>query len=124
VAYPSEENLESRVQGDNHFPSPAGHTASYSSQDAVGLPGHPSTLLDHIQPTSHQYSQVLLRLAALQPLISQPVAVLGVIAPQVQDPALSLVKKKKQQTVTIYLKIHEGQKCLWTVSHTKTLQQR
>ena len=32
---------QSRVQGNDHLPSPAGHTASYTSQDAVGLLGHP-----------------------------------------------------------------------------------
>ncbi|KAK4826053.1 hypothetical protein QYF61_004168 [Mycteria americana] len=33
-----------RVQGADHFPSPAGHTISDTSQDAVGLLGHLSTL--------------------------------------------------------------------------------
>ena len=42
--------------------------------------------------TVHHHSQVLLCLAALQPLISQSVALLGVIAPQLQDPALGLVE--------------------------------
>ncbi|KAK4831991.1 hypothetical protein QYF61_020374 [Mycteria americana] len=34
-----------RVQGHDHFPSPAGHTISDTSQDAVGLLGHLGTLL-------------------------------------------------------------------------------
>ncbi|KAK4832962.1 hypothetical protein QYF61_026788 [Mycteria americana] len=34
-----------RVQGHDHFPSPAGHTTSDTSQDAVGLLGHLGTLL-------------------------------------------------------------------------------
>ncbi|KAK4813860.1 hypothetical protein QYF61_001958 [Mycteria americana] len=38
-----------RVQGDNHFPTPAGHTISDTSQDAIGLLGHLGTLLAHIQ---------------------------------------------------------------------------
>ncbi|KAK4810193.1 hypothetical protein QYF61_010966 [Mycteria americana] len=38
-----------RVQGDDHCPSPAGHTISDTSQDAIGLLGHLGTLLAHIQ---------------------------------------------------------------------------
>ncbi|KAK4832461.1 hypothetical protein QYF61_023508 [Mycteria americana] len=66
-----------QVQGHNHFPSPAGHTISDTSQDAIGLLGHMGTLLAHIQPA-----------------ISQPItpALHGVVVAQVQDPALSLVE--------------------------------
>ncbi|KAK4820115.1 hypothetical protein QYF61_020347, partial [Mycteria americana] len=38
-----------RVQGHDHFPSPAGHAISDTSQDAIGLLGHLGTLLAHIQ---------------------------------------------------------------------------
>ncbi|KAK4832619.1 hypothetical protein QYF61_024600 [Mycteria americana] len=40
------------VQGHDHFPSPAGHTISDTSQDAIGLLGHLGTSLAHIQPNS------------------------------------------------------------------------
>ncbi|KAK4832279.1 hypothetical protein QYF61_021678 [Mycteria americana] len=38
-----------QVQGANHFPTPAGHTISDTSQDAIGLLGHLGTLLAHSQ---------------------------------------------------------------------------
>ncbi|KAK4818827.1 hypothetical protein QYF61_019864 [Mycteria americana] len=40
-----------RVQGHDHFPSPAGHTIFDTSQDAIGFLGHLGTLLAHIQAT-------------------------------------------------------------------------
>ncbi|KAJ7423221.1 hypothetical protein BTVI_10719 [Pitangus sulphuratus] len=39
-----------QVQGDDHFPSLAGHTISDTSQDAIGLLGNLGTLLTHVQP--------------------------------------------------------------------------
>ncbi|GAB0177002.1 solute carrier family 13 member 4 [Grus japonensis] len=47
-----------RVQGDDHSPSPAGHTMSDTSQDAVGFLGHLGTLLAHVQPAVDQHPQV------------------------------------------------------------------
>ncbi|KAK4826718.1 LOW QUALITY PROTEIN: hypothetical protein QYF61_010933 [Mycteria americana] len=73
-----------QVQGDNHFPSPAGHTIFDTSQDAVGLLGHLGTLLAHIQPAVNQHPQVLLCWAAFQPLFPMH----GVVVAQVQDLAL------------------------------------
>ncbi|KAK4826425.1 hypothetical protein QYF61_008958 [Mycteria americana] len=81
-----------RGQGDNHFPSPAGHTISDTSQDAVGLLSHLDTLLAHIQLAIDQYPQVLFLQAAFQPLFPKPVALYGVAVTQVQDLALGLVK--------------------------------
>ncbi|KAK4812776.1 hypothetical protein QYF61_020396 [Mycteria americana] len=81
-----------RVQGDNPFPTPAGHTIPDTSQDAVGLLGYLGTLLAHIQAAVNQHSRVLLCLAAFQPLFPKPVALHGVAVAQVQDPALSLVE--------------------------------
>ncbi|KAK4829966.1 hypothetical protein QYF61_008097 [Mycteria americana] len=81
-----------RVQGHDHFPSPAGHTVSDTSQDAVGLLGHLGTLLAHIQPAVNQHPQVLLCLAVFQPLFPKPVALHGVAVAQVQDLALGLVE--------------------------------
>ncbi|KAK4817645.1 hypothetical protein QYF61_023235 [Mycteria americana] len=81
-----------RVQGDHHFPSPAGHAIFDTSQDAIGFLGHLGTLLAHIQPVVNQHPQVLFCLAAFQPLFPKPVALHGVAVAQVQDLALGLVK--------------------------------
>ncbi|KAK4828555.1 hypothetical protein QYF61_027524 [Mycteria americana] len=74
-----------RVQGHDHFPSPADHTVSDKIQDAVGLLGHLGTL-----PAQHP--QALFHQAAFQPLFPKPVALHGVVMTQVQDPALALLK--------------------------------
>ncbi|KAK4832110.1 hypothetical protein QYF61_020737 [Mycteria americana] len=81
-----------RVQGHDHFPSPAGHAISDTSQDAIGFLGRLGTLLAHIQAAVNQHSQVLLCRAAFQPLFPKPVALHGVAVTQVQDLALGLVK--------------------------------
>ncbi|KAK4831982.1 hypothetical protein QYF61_020365 [Mycteria americana] len=82
-----------RVQGHDHFPSPAGHAISDTSQDAVGLLGHLGTLLAHIQAAVNQHPQVLFHQAAFQPLFPKPAALHGVAVAQVQDLALGLVKR-------------------------------
>ncbi|KAK4821719.1 LOW QUALITY PROTEIN: hypothetical protein QYF61_000262 [Mycteria americana] len=69
-----------RVQGDNHFPSPAGHTISDTSQDVIDLLGHLGTLLAHIQLPVDQHS--LLCWASFQPLFPKPVALHGVVVTQ------------------------------------------
>ncbi|GAB0207267.1 hypothetical protein GRJ2_003192300 [Grus japonensis] len=81
-----------RVQGDNHFPTPAGHTVSDTSQDAICRLGHLGTLLAHIQLVVNQHPQVLFCRAAFQPLFPKPVVCHGVVVTQVQDLALSLVE--------------------------------
>ncbi|KAK4820051.1 hypothetical protein QYF61_017897 [Mycteria americana] len=81
-----------RVQGHDHFPTPAGHTVPDTSQDAIGFLGHLGTLLAHIQAAVNQHSQVLFCLAAFQPLFPKPVALHGVAVAQVQDLALGLVE--------------------------------
>ncbi|KAK4830412.1 LOW QUALITY PROTEIN: hypothetical protein QYF61_010943, partial [Mycteria americana] len=81
-----------RVQGHDHFPSPAGHTIFDTSQDAIGFLGHLGTLLAHIQAAVDQHPQVLFCLAAFQPLFPKPGALHGVAVAQVQDLALGLVK--------------------------------
>ncbi|KAK4821246.1 hypothetical protein QYF61_016545 [Mycteria americana] len=81
-----------RVQGHDHFPSPAGHTIPDTSQDAVGFLGHLGTLLAHIQAAVNKHPQVLLCQAAFQPLFPKPVALHGVAVAQVQDLALGLVE--------------------------------
>ncbi|KAK4812304.1 LOW QUALITY PROTEIN: hypothetical protein QYF61_014090, partial [Mycteria americana] len=67
-------NLNTVFEGDDHFPSPAGHTISDTSQNAIGFLGHLGTLLAHIQPAVNQHPQVLFCLAAFQPLFPKPVA--------------------------------------------------
>ncbi|KAK4810530.1 LOW QUALITY PROTEIN: hypothetical protein QYF61_004493 [Mycteria americana] len=79
-----------RVQGHDHFPSPAGHAIFDTSQDAIGFLGHLGTLLAHIQAAVNQHSQVLFCLAAFQPLFPKPVALHGVAV--AQDLALGLVE--------------------------------
>ncbi|KAK4829773.1 hypothetical protein QYF61_006572 [Mycteria americana] len=74
-----------QVQGDNHFPSPAGHAIFDTSQDAIGFLGHLGTLLAHIQAAVNQHPQVLLCQAAFQPLFPKPVALHGVAVAQVQS---------------------------------------
>ncbi|KAK4826468.1 LOW QUALITY PROTEIN: hypothetical protein QYF61_009195 [Mycteria americana] len=81
-----------RVQGHDHFPSPAGHTIPDTSQDAIGFLGHLGTLPAHVQPDVNQHPQVLFCLAAFQPLFPKPVALHGVAVAQVQDLALGLVE--------------------------------
>ncbi|GAB0184594.1 hypothetical protein GRJ2_000924700 [Grus japonensis] len=81
-----------RVQGDNHVPSPAGHTIPDTSQDAVGFLGHLGTLLAHVQPAVNQHPQVPFRQAAFQLLFPKPVVLPGVVVTQVQDLALGLVE--------------------------------
>ncbi|KAK4824801.1 hypothetical protein QYF61_019469 [Mycteria americana] len=75
-----------RVQGDNLFPSPAGHTIFDTSQDAIGLLGHLGTLLAPIQLAVDQHPQVFFHRTAFQPLFPKPVVLLGVVVTQVQDP--------------------------------------
>ncbi|KAK4825874.1 hypothetical protein QYF61_003148 [Mycteria americana] len=81
-----------RVQGHDHFPTPAGHTIFDTSQDAIGFLGHLGTLLAHVQLAVNQHPQVLFCQAAFQPLFPKPVALHGVVVSQVQDLALGLVK--------------------------------
>ncbi|KAK4823336.1 hypothetical protein QYF61_001613 [Mycteria americana] len=81
-----------QVQGHDHFPSPAGHTVSDTSQEAIGFLGHLGTLLAHIQPALDQHPQVPFLWATFQPLCPKPVALHGVVVTQVQDLALGLVE--------------------------------
>ncbi|KAK4816374.1 hypothetical protein QYF61_016278 [Mycteria americana] len=83
---------QSRGEGQNHLPRPAGHASFDAAQDTVGFLGCERTLLARIQPFIHQYPQVLLCRAALNPFIPQPVLIQGVAPAQVQDLALGLVE--------------------------------
>ena len=80
------------VQGDNHFPTPAGHTIPDTSQDAIDLLCHLGTLLAHIHLIVNQHSKVLFHQAAFKPLYPKPVALYGVDVTQVQNLSLGLVE--------------------------------
>ncbi|KAK4820335.1 hypothetical protein QYF61_024873 [Mycteria americana] len=67
-------------------------TAGLQAQDTVGLLGCECALSAHVQLFIHQYPQVPLHRAALNPFIPQPVLILGVAPTQVQDLALGLVE--------------------------------
>ncbi|KAK4821778.1 LOW QUALITY PROTEIN: hypothetical protein QYF61_000839 [Mycteria americana] len=82
--------LNTVFEGHNHFPSPAGHILSDTSQDAIGFLGHLGTLLAYIQAAVNQHPQVLFCRAAFQPLFPKPVALHGVVV--TQDPTLGLVE--------------------------------
>ncbi|KAK4830062.1 hypothetical protein QYF61_008400 [Mycteria americana] len=82
---------QGRVEGQNHLLQPAGHASFDAAQVTVGFLGCKCTLLAHVQLFIHQYPQVLLLRAALNPLITQPVLRLGVALTHVQDLALGLV---------------------------------
>ncbi|KAK4823689.1 hypothetical protein QYF61_005755 [Mycteria americana] len=65
---------------------------STPAQDTVGLLACKHTLLAHIQLFTHQYPQVVLCRAALNPFTPQPVLILGLAPTQVRDLALGLVE--------------------------------
>ncbi|KAK4828850.1 LOW QUALITY PROTEIN: hypothetical protein QYF61_000907 [Mycteria americana] len=81
---------QSRVEGQNHLPRPAGHAAFDAAQDTVGLLGCERTLSAHVQLFVHLYPQVLFRRAALDHIIPQPVLKLRIAL--TQEPALGLVE--------------------------------
>ncbi|KAK4810711.1 hypothetical protein QYF61_007685 [Mycteria americana] len=66
-------SYQSRVEGQNHLPRPAGHASFDAAQDTVGLLGCERTLPTHAQLFIHQYPQVLFRRATLNHIIPQPV---------------------------------------------------
>ncbi|KAK4826191.1 hypothetical protein QYF61_006135 [Mycteria americana] len=82
----------SRVEGQNHLPQPTGHASLDAAQDMAGFLGCERTLPAHVQLFIHQYPQVLLHRAALNPFIPQPVLILGVAPTQVQDLELGLLE--------------------------------
>ncbi|KAK4816170.1 hypothetical protein QYF61_011552 [Mycteria americana] len=83
---------QSRVEGQNHLPQPAGHASAAAAQGVGGFLGCNHPLSAHVWHFVHQYPQVLLSRAALNPFIPQPVLIPGVALTQVQDPALGLVR--------------------------------
>jgi len=69
---------QSRVEGQNPVPRPAGHAAFDAAQDMVGLLGCERTLPSHVELLVKQQLQALLVRAALSPFSTQPVFVVAV----------------------------------------------
>ena len=74
---------QSRAEGQNPLPWTAGHTAFDAAQDTIGLQVCEWTLVAHDQLFIHQYPQVLLDRAALNPFVPQPVMIPEVAPTQV-----------------------------------------
>ncbi|KAK4824151.1 hypothetical protein QYF61_011229 [Mycteria americana] len=89
---------QSRAEGQNHLPRPAGHASFDAAQGTVGLLGCEHTLSAHVQLFIHQYPRVLLCRAAFNPFIPQPVLTPGVALTWVQDLALSLIEPHEVHT--------------------------
>jgi len=67
---------QSRVEGQNHLPRPAGHASVDAAQVMVGLLGCECTFLGHVELLINQHSKVLLGTAALIPFSTQLLFVL------------------------------------------------
>ena len=89
---------QSRVEGQNHLPRPAGYASFDAAQDTVGLLGCKHTLVTCVQLCIHQYPQVLLSRVALNPFIPQPVLIAGVAPTQMQDLGPGLVEPREADT--------------------------
>jgi len=84
---------QSGAKGQNHLPQPAGHAAFDAAQDTVGLLGCKRTSVAYLQLFIHQYPQVLLSRAALNPFTpSTSVLILRIAPTQVQDLAHGLIE--------------------------------
>jgi len=73
---------QSRVEGQNHLPPPAGHPSLDAAQDTVGHLGSKHMLLAHVQLFVQQDLQDLLCGAVLNPFIPQPVLIAGAARPR------------------------------------------
>ncbi|RMC06715.1 hypothetical protein DUI87_16159 [Hirundo rustica rustica] len=80
---------ESRVEGHNLLPGPAGRAALDAAQDMFGFLGK-CTWLGHVQTLIHQHPQVLFRWPALDLSVPQPVLILEVALTQMPLLALGL----------------------------------
>jgi len=83
---------ESGAEGQNPLPQPAGYPSLDAAQDVIGFLGCKHTLPAHVELFIHQYPQVLLLRAALEPLSAQPVLVFGITLTHMQDLALGLIE--------------------------------
>ncbi|PKU45108.1 hypothetical protein llap_4594 [Limosa lapponica baueri] len=89
---------QSREEGQNHLPEPAGHASFDAAQHTVGLLGCKPTLLAHIELLIYQHPQVLLLRAALNPFSLQHVCVFGIASTHMQDFVLALVEFHEVRT--------------------------
>ncbi|KAK4829379.1 hypothetical protein QYF61_003719, partial [Mycteria americana] len=89
---------QSRVEGQNHLPQPAGLASFDAAQDTVDFLGCKRTLLGHVELLINQRPQVFLLRAALNPFTAQPVFVLGIAPTHVQDLALGLAELHEVHT--------------------------
>jgi len=115
---------QSRVEGQNSLPQPAGHASLDAVQDTVGLLGCERTLVACVQLFIHQYPQVLLGQTDLNPLIPQPVLIVGVALTQVQDPLLDPVEPHKVHTGLLLQLVQvplDGILSFWRVNCTTQL---
>lgn len=67
-------------------------TSIGAAQEMAGFLGRECTSLAHIEMFLHQYPQVILCGAALNPLVAQAVLMLGIVSTQMQDFAFGLVE--------------------------------
>ena len=74
-----------RIQTDHHFPAPAGHTISDTSQDATVLLVHLGSLLAHIQPSIEMDPQVRFLYTVFQLLCPTPGTLPGVAVAKVHS---------------------------------------
>ena len=82
---------EDRVEGNNHFPCPAGHPSSDAAQDTAGFLGCKCTLLAHVQLFVPQSPQFLLHRAALKEFFSQCVHIAGIAPKSLHLALLNLI---------------------------------
>jgi len=83
---------KSGLKGQNHLPRPAGYASLDAAQVTVGFLGCKCTLLAHVELLIHQYPQVFLLRAALEPLSAQPVLVFGIAPTHMKELAPGLVE--------------------------------
>ncbi|KAK4827362.1 hypothetical protein QYF61_017287 [Mycteria americana] len=77
---------QSRAEGQNPLPRPAGHAAFDAAQDTTGLLGCERALSAHVQLFIHQDPQVLPHRAALDHTIPQPVLKPRIAPAQAKQP--------------------------------------
>lgn len=75
-----------------HFLSSAGHTLSSTGEDAVGLLGHLSVLVTHVQTAVDQHPQVLSCQTSVPEALPPAYIASWSFMTQVQDLALNLVE--------------------------------
>ncbi|KAK4825745.1 LOW QUALITY PROTEIN: hypothetical protein QYF61_002184 [Mycteria americana] len=95
---------QSRAEGQNPLPRPAGHASFDAAQDAVGFLHCECTLSAHVQLFIHQYPQGLLHRAALDHIIPDDVLKARIVP--AQDAALGLVEPPEVHTGPLLQLVH------------------